>query len=99
MSENHYRCYCGGIIIADTEDWEQPLCHKHYCEFLGSYQQKLNSAIEVIEFYGNKSNWTHGQRYIPEYCFIRKDGQLTTLNDEAILLGGKKARNWLKENK
>lgn len=51
MSENHYRCYCGGIIIADTEDWEQPLCHKHYCEFLGSYQQKLNSAIEVIKHF------------------------------------------------
>lgn len=35
------KCYCGGVILADTEDWGQPLCHEHYCEFLGNYQSKL----------------------------------------------------------
>ena len=21
---------CGGVILADTEDWKKPLCHYHY---------------------------------------------------------------------
>ena len=24
------RCACGGIILADTEDWNQPTCYKCY---------------------------------------------------------------------
>lgn len=27
-------CPCGGIILADTEDWETPVCDEHY-EALG----------------------------------------------------------------
>jgi len=23
---------CGGIILADTEDWENPLCHAHWVD-------------------------------------------------------------------
>lgn len=25
---------CGGIILADTEDWPKPLCNEHYEEFM-----------------------------------------------------------------
>jgi len=49
MSENHYVCHCGGVILADTEDWEQPLCHYHYCEFLGNYQSKIKSLESQLE--------------------------------------------------
>lgn len=24
------RCRCGGIILADTEDWADPVCHDCY---------------------------------------------------------------------
>lgn len=24
---------CDGIILADTEDWENPLCYSHYHQF------------------------------------------------------------------
>ena len=26
------RCPCGGIILADTEDWPTPLCYNCYVE-------------------------------------------------------------------
>lgn len=41
-------CHCGEIILADTENWDEPLCHKHYCEFLGNYQSQLNEANEIL---------------------------------------------------
>lgn len=26
------RCPCGGIILADTEDWKVPLCYECYVD-------------------------------------------------------------------
>lgn len=59
-------------------------------------QQKLNSAIEVIEFYGDKDNW-HCERY-GEYKYFEmffRDWEKDWLGE---YYAGKKARNWLKEN-
>jgi len=32
-------CPCGGIILADTEDWDTPLCHECW-EKMGSPEQE-----------------------------------------------------------
>lgn len=29
---NEVRCHCGCPILADTEDWPEPLCADHYFE-------------------------------------------------------------------
>ena len=50
---------CGEIILADTEDWVDPLCHKHYCDFLGRYQAQLADANAVIDFYAEDVDWNY----------------------------------------
>jgi len=35
------RCPCGGIILADTEDWIIPLCHDCYVEYGETYSTKI----------------------------------------------------------
>jgi hypothetical protein len=37
---NQQWCPCGGIILADTEDWEIPLCYECY-EYYISQQKKI----------------------------------------------------------
>lgn len=33
---------CGGVILADTEDWENPLCYSHY------HQQKIDGIYDEL---------------------------------------------------
>ena len=44
---------CGGIILADTEDWNDPLCVSHYHEFIEEenkvLQAQLAIAVEALE--------------------------------------------------
>lgn len=35
------RCPCGGIILADTEDWETPICHHCWVPLIGLDIPKL----------------------------------------------------------
>jgi len=37
------RCPCGGVILADTEDWATPLCYGCYPKDLVDKIEKLNS--------------------------------------------------------
>lgn len=30
INQIHQRCACGGVILADTEDWKSPLCNSCY---------------------------------------------------------------------
>lgn len=43
MSE--IRCSCGGIILADTEDWAKPLCADCYHDL--EIQKTRNLALEL----------------------------------------------------
>ena len=52
MSDKKYtfteqRCPCGGVILADTEDWPTPLCYECYPKRLvGNYE----TAIKALKF-------------------------------------------------
>lgn len=57
------RCPCGGIILADTEDWKVPLCYE--CYRFGGLEQELvrerarNAKLrEALEFYSKRENFT-----------------------------------------
>jgi len=39
------RCPCGGIILADTEDWKTPLCYSCYTDLHEGYS-KLQAECE-----------------------------------------------------
>lgn len=51
------RCPCGGIILADTENWEEPLCHECWLPFakidipkvLGCYNETIQKLLELIK--------------------------------------------------
>ena len=43
------RCFCGEIIIADSENFNQPLCHSHFCEFLKDIESDRDSKEETIK--------------------------------------------------
>lgn len=60
--------------------------------------QQLNSAIEVIKFYDSDETW---ECPFPESDFvtiIEEDHFIDRIGDTNIVSGGKKARQWLKEN-
>jgi len=47
------RCPCGGIILADTEDWKVPLCYE--CFRFGGLEEELKkerakSLVYIGEF-------------------------------------------------
>ena len=48
---------CDGVIIADTEDWNDPLCADHYFMFIEEENKTLKAqlaiAVEGLEFYSN----------------------------------------------
>ena len=33
------QCPCGGVILADTEDWPIPMCHECYEEIYRQYKK------------------------------------------------------------
>ena len=37
------RCPCGGIILADTEDWKTPLCYSCYSDLL-----EINESAKMV---------------------------------------------------
>lgn len=43
------RCPCGGIILADTEDWPIPTCHECYPKELDELRAKLEIAKAALE--------------------------------------------------
>lgn len=53
MSEE--RCLCGGVILADTEDWETPLCYSCFIDTVKKVkdykklESKLSIAVEALE--------------------------------------------------
>lgn len=47
---------CGGIILADTEDWENPLCHAHWVD-LGEPEVEPNDTERIKK---QNDNWIHG---------------------------------------
>lgn len=50
------KCPCGGIILADTEDWDTPLCHECWVPLtrldipaLQREKERLRDALTKIE--------------------------------------------------
>ena len=60
---NHPRsCPCGGIILADTENWKTPLCYHCYTDLHEGYsnlEEKLIIAVDALA----------GLRYGSPQCF------------------------------
>ena len=47
------RCPCGGIILADTEDWAVPLCYNCYPkDIVEPLERKLAIAVEALKKMG-----------------------------------------------
>lgn len=49
------RCPCGGIILADTENWHVPLCYECYCSlskasepWAGDTEQKIDDNYYLV---------------------------------------------------
>lgn len=45
-------CPCGGVILADTENWKTPLCYACYTDLHEGYSaivEKLRVAVEALE--------------------------------------------------
>lgn len=51
------RCPCGGIILADSEDWKTPLCYECYPKEYDQLKASLIDAVKALEFFviGNYS--------------------------------------------
>ena len=71
--KNKDRCPCGGIILADTEDWSTPLCYSCFYELtiktkdmqkLQKQNEKLKTALELYAM----TNET-----FPEYGELARD--------------------------
>lgn len=41
------RCPCGGIILADTEDWKTPLCYTCYTDLHKGYTELVNKYVDL----------------------------------------------------
>lgn len=38
------RCFCGSVMLADSEDFEQPLCPNHYEDFVSMKPKPIETA-------------------------------------------------------
>jgi hypothetical protein len=47
------RCPCGGIILADTEDWQTPLCHECWLPYTRMDVPKLVETMTAIADLGH----------------------------------------------
>jgi hypothetical protein len=92
FNEVHQRMIKCSNFYGDTKT-----LHKYCRHIYDNQQNKLNSAIEVIEFYGSKENWfgTNPQITPNDWYDLPEEKK----NDIYQWYGGKKARQWLKENK
>ena len=52
---------CKGIIIADTEDWNFPLCPDHYFEHLKKENEKLEHCLKLIISQGGTDTLNNGK--------------------------------------
>lgn len=43
-------CKCGGVILADTEDWPCPMCHDCYVFVTAELEQKLKEMKENCQY-------------------------------------------------
>ena len=41
---------CGGVILADTEDWKKPLCHYHYQKRCFEAMDAMKNISEPMKF-------------------------------------------------
>lgn len=42
-------CPCGGIILADTEDWDIPLCYECYLEIGEPKEERKKTTRKTLE--------------------------------------------------
>lgn len=66
-------CACGGVIFADTENWENPTCYGCFCSSAGTYVEILESqnkilkdAIKAILSNNPNEKWIYGINQICE---------------------------------
>jgi len=65
-------------------------------EGIAALEAQLKSAREVIGFYGDKENWPHSDSW--EHYIIDDSDREFNLKEHIAAFGGKRARQWLKEN-
>lgn len=95
------RCKCGGVILADTEDWKQPLCHdcyEYHClnKKLATTEKLLALAEDKLNFYQDRKNW--GKQTQVTWTIIHRSDY--EFEEGAVgRVGGKRARKYYAEKK
>jgi len=67
------------------------------CKEIDLLEKQLKSARKVIGYYGDQENWEHHEFNHLQWAYFI-DGLDESFEPEKGTSGGKKARQWLKEN-